>query len=267
MPNHVSNILIVKGTNEKVVEVIKVLMNDNEEVTFDNFFPMPEELRGTTSPTRIVTQEEYDQKKAELEEKLAKGEQVWSTSLPITEEMQSDLINKYGVDNWYDWAIQNWGTKWGAYSVYALSEDSLYFQSAWSTPYNAMVKLSEMYPDVEINVQYADEDFGRNVGEYILKGGDEIDSNVPEGGSMEAMRMALDIQGGEDYYLGDNIYEMLEDDIHDSWYNKFLHLIVEKEIIDEEYPNFVNEYLLEQAVENERFEYASKLRDILKVEN
>ena len=66
MPNHVSNILIVKGTNEKVVEVIKVLMNDNEEVTFDNFFPMPEELRGTTSPTRIVTQEEYDQKKVNL---------------------------------------------------------------------------------------------------------------------------------------------------------------------------------------------------------
>jgi hypothetical protein len=267
MPNHVTNILTVKGTNEKVAEVIKVLMNDNEEVTFDNFFPMPEELRNTTSPTKIVSQKEYDSEKSKLETKLANGEQVWSTSLPITSKMQTELIKKHGADNWYDWAVANWGTKWGAYSGYAISEDSVFFQTAWSTPYKAMVKLSELYPDVEITIAYADEDFGHNVGEYTLKGGEEINSDVPEGGSMDAMRMALDIIGGEDYYLGDNIYEMSEDDIHDSWYNKFLHLILEKEYVDEEYPTFVNEYLLEQAVEDERFEYASKLRDILKVEN
>lgn len=267
MPNHVSNILTVKGTNEKVAEVIKVLMNDNEEVTFDNFFPMPEELRNVSSPVKVVSQKEYDEQKLELERKLASGENVWSTTLPITKEMQDEYLEKYGSDNWYDWAIENWGTKWGAYSGYAINEDSVFFQSAWSTPYEAMVRLSIMYPEVEIKVAYADEDFGHNVGEYTLKDGYEIDSNTPEGGSMEAMRMALNIHDGEDYYLSENIYDITEDDIHDSWYNKLLHLIIEKEIIDEEYPTFVNEYLLEQAVENERFEYASKLKDILKVEN
>lgn len=266
MPNHVTNILTVKGTEKQVKEVMGTIL-ENDEVTFDKFAPMPEDLVKVTSPVSVVSQKEYDEKKAELERKLASGESVWSTTLPITKEMQKDYIEKYGADNWYDWARQNWGTKWGAYNGYRLDENHVTFQSAWSTPVNAMITLSEKFPEVVINVEYADEDFGHNVGEYDVQGGEIIKENVPKGGSMEAMEMALDIQGGEDYYFGEMIYDMSEGDIEDSWYNKFLHLIVKKEYIDSDYPTFIQEYLLNLAVENEQFEYASKLRDVLKVEN
>lgn len=267
MPNHVANILTVKGTPEQVKEVMDILVNENGNITFDKFAPMPEDLVKVTSPVSVVSQKEYDEKKAELERKLASGESVWSTTLPITKKMQKEYIEKYGVDNWYDWAKLNWGTKWGAYDGYKIDDNTVFFQTAWNTPVNAMITLSEKFPEVVINVQYADEDFGHNVGEYDVQGAEIIKENVPKGGSLEAIEMALDIQGGEDYYLGDNIHDMSEDELEDSWYNKFLQVIVKREYIDENYPTFVNEYLLNLAVDNEQLEYASKLRDVLKVEN
>lgn len=265
MPNHISNILSVKGTTEQVKEVINILLDENGAITFNNFFPMPEELRGTTSPTRIVTQDEYDEAIRIREEKAKKGDS-FLPSLPITKEMQKELLDKYGVDNWYDWSVQNWGTKWGAYDGYKISDDSVFFNTAWSTPFNAIEKLSEQFPEVEISVEYADEDFGYNVGQYTFSGGELVDEFVPEGGSKDAIKMAINIQGDE-YYLSDMIYDLQEDDIEDKHYNIFLQVILEDEIVDEDYPSFVNEYLLQQAVENEQFEYASKLRDIIKVEN
>ncbi len=272
MPNHVSNILTVKGSNDKVLEVIKTLLNEKGGVTFDNFAPMPEELRNTISPTRIVSQEEYDKTKKELEEKLANDEKVFSTSLPLTAEIQSELIKKYGAENWYDWALENWGTKWGAYDGYKIDEDSVFFLSAWSTPLNGIIKLSNKFPDVEIIVDYADEDFGHNVGQYTIQNGTMINDNVPEGGSLEAIRMALEITGGEDYYLGDMLSELTEEEVEgikngeSDYYGNFITLVIEREDVDDNFPVFLNQYLLEKAVENEQFEYATKLRDILKVE-
>jgi hypothetical protein len=64
-------------------------------------------------------------------------EQVAATRYPDgTTEKQ-----RQGVDqNWYDWANENWGTKWGTYDVeaVALGGDSspvlIKFQSAWCAP-------------------------------------------------------------------------------------------------------------------------------------
>lgn len=266
MPNHVTNILTINGEENQVKEVMSILFDEKNNITFDGFAPMPEELRNTTSPTRIVTQEEYNKQKTELERKLASGEKVWDTSLPITKEMQDELILKFGTDNWYDWALINWGTKWGAYDGSKIDDNSVSFNSAWATPFTAMVKLSFHFPNIEFSVKYADEDFGYNVGQYTLLNGQVTEQNIPEGGSMDAIRLALDIQGNEDYYLGDMIYEMEEEQIEDSYYNKFLQYIIEKEIINEDYPSHIKQYLLEQAVEKEQFEYASKLRDIMTVE-
>lgn len=53
-----------------------------------------------------------------------------------TTEKQRRGVNQ----DWYDWAIENWGTKWGTYDVeaFALEGDSspvlIKFQSAWSPP-------------------------------------------------------------------------------------------------------------------------------------
>lgn len=271
MPNHVTNILTIKVkennlfSSEKVQEVIKLLLDENDNVTFNNILPMPEELKDTTSPTRVVTQQEYEEAVKKREEEIKNGNN-FLMSLPITKEMQFELISKYGVDNWYDWALVNWGTKWGAYDGYKIDDDMLVFNTAWDSPFSAIAKLSKLYPELLFNVKYADEDFGYNVGQYTFNDGEFVDEYTPEGGSKEAIKMAIEIQGGE-YHLSDMIYDLQEEDVEEKYYNTFLQIILEDEIIDENYPSFVNEYLLNQAVENEQFEYASKLRDIIKVEN
>jgi hypothetical protein len=65
---------------------------------------------------------------------------LFNTFLPLPEEQK---------DNWYDWHINNWGTKWDLNLIEANyiepeKELAIYFYSAWSPPiawYEHMVEL------------------------------------------------------------------------------------------------------------------------------
>lgn len=271
MPNHVTNVLIASG--EDAEKVINELFNENEEITFDKFAPMPEELRGTTSPTSIVSQEDYEKAVAQKKEKEAKGEDISYVSLPITQEMSNKLKDKYGVDNWYDWAKINWSTKWGGYEGYRNSDERCEFQTAWSTPYNAMVTLSKKFPNTKITVQFADEDFGHNVGEYTLLAGLEIEEHMPEGGSAEACKMAMEITGDEYYmdsyidecYNAEEFKNLVDDNFkEDKFIRVLLDLILEKEYVP--YGKHVREFVMQEAVGAEKFEFADKLKNLIEEE-
>lgn len=127
---------------------------------------MPSELKNTTSPTRIVSEEEYKKEKAKLDAVIAKKEEDRTPeerrmcSLPITKEMQKEYLKKYGCDNWYDWAIRNWGTKWGAYDITDWEGDTITFFTAWSVPEPVYEELSNLFPKAEFEVKYADEGGG-----------------------------------------------------------------------------------------------------------
>jgi hypothetical protein len=55
------------------------------------------------------------------------------------------------------------------------SEDTLKFETAWSHPTKVIHALSKKFPDVEFELQYADEDIGANLGHYTIK--DEVESH------------------------------------------------------------------------------------------
>ena len=231
MPNHIENIVTFEGNEKDIKELMNCLVIEDEPST-EGFCPMPTELRGTTSPSKVKDQV---------------------------------LINKYGHDNWYDWALENWGTKWGFYSGSVISDSSVYFQTAWATPYKAMVSLSEKFPSVTIKVQYADEDFGHNVGEYTLLSGDEIDINIPEGGSSEAIKMALEIREEYEWYLL-NMWDDYEDDeikdmLKDDFYINILKVAVDNKIFYEEIHNIVKEKMIQLAVDVEAYRFAQKIKD------
>jgi len=67
---------------------------------------------------------------------------------------------------WYSWNTANWGTKWNAYQQDDKrdTEDTIYFQTAWSSPIDLMFELHKMYSDVKMILTYADEDAGSNTG-------------------------------------------------------------------------------------------------------
>ena len=83
----------------------------------------------------------------------------------------------------YDWCIANWGSKWNSYGYTADSgfkDGKLSFLTAWSAPHPIMQRLSEMYPDIEFEHEWADEDIGMNCGRYVYYDGERTEEYYPE---------------------------------------------------------------------------------------
>ena len=127
-----------------------------QEFSFNNIIPMPEELRGTSSPANVVdTQEEVDKWKEEHSK--------WSDmgmGIPITKKQHASLLTKYEFDNWYDWAVANWDTKWDASEVYLQDDDWMLkyeFETAWSPPEAICHALREQFPDLHISWFFREE--------------------------------------------------------------------------------------------------------------
>lgn len=67
--------------------------------------------------------------------------------------------------NWYEWHVKYWGTKWGAYDGYTkvgATQITFIFETAWSFAEPVARKLASMNYDLDI--KYADEDWGSNCG-------------------------------------------------------------------------------------------------------
>jgi hypothetical protein len=100
----------------------------------------------------------------------------------------NDSIIDFQGNNWYDWNVRNWGTKWDVgvgdkeeYPETELTDESetllIYrFNTAWSPPLPAIEKLSQQYPDLEFSLSF-EEETGWG-GEYLFVDGDgtEIES-------------------------------------------------------------------------------------------
>lgn len=108
-------------------------------------------------------------------------------------------MKKYKDNNWYDWRIKHWNTKWNAYGfeppTFSGDTGTMTFRTANCSPFPVIFRLSKKYPDVEIDLRYADEDIGYNVGEITVCAGELIDDNSPQYGSATAQELAADILG------------------------------------------------------------------------
>lgn len=223
MPNHVANHLEIIGHPKHVQNVLDAVKTTDEEgneipFAYEAFWPMPEEIRHVTAPAQIITKKEYDKQEARRE---LTDEPFFRNN--ITKAMSKDYIERFGANNWYDWALNNWGTKWGAYS--ARLEDStnpdkdgniiqfIYFDTAWSCGATAIQKLSETFPHVKFRLTFGDEDCGFNVGILLYIGGCLEEEYIPEGGTDEAMQIYFDTHGGsEGWEHVDGEWQMIFDD-------------------------------------------------------
>ncbi len=117
---------------------------------------------------------------------------------------------QYGYPDWYDWRINHWGTKWNA--CYSDSLDTLMpkkgyngsytmeytFETAGTMPEPFFTALSKLFPDITIEVQYANEDIGADVGMMSFEGGEILEDEQYEYYSRDAMEEALTIWGDDD---------------------------------------------------------------------
>ena len=212
MPNHVTNQVNFIGTDEDLQKLREAVKGTDKIFSFNSFYPMPEEL-DITSPVTIVSEKKYK----EYLEKKSKNELGDFYTKPITKKMQDRFIKEYGVDNWYDWRLGNWGTKWDCYDIISDEDfvDSIEFSTAWSTPIRAMLKLSSLFPNVEINVKYYDENIGYNIGKYTLIGGELVEEYEPNT-SYDSLSLYYEMTEDEGYFgyvLSNSELEVSEYDI------------------------------------------------------
>ena len=137
MPNECMNTLGIMGKKEDVEAFVKFVTTENNEIAlFDSLIPFPKELDDSTFPVNIED----------------KGK-------------NSELVSKYGSDNWYDWKINNWGTKWGDYELTpgkitkAYSEDEWHihfnYTTAWSPGENELANaICKQFPKLKAMIQY-----------------------------------------------------------------------------------------------------------------
>ena len=77
-------------------------------------------------------------------------------------------LAKHGHKNWYDWCVDNWGTKWNAggedngdmqVDFDADGDDSIalfQFDTAWAPPLGVMQKLRDDHPELSIECRYSE---------------------------------------------------------------------------------------------------------------
>lgn len=102
-----------------------------------------------------------------------------------------------GVVCWYEWNIQNWGTKWNAYDTDVISDTEVRFDTAWSHPLPVIEELVKRFPEDNLEIKYADEDTGYNFGHYLVIDGERMDIGLPEEGTPEATLWAYRLKYDE----------------------------------------------------------------------
>lgn len=112
-----------------------------------------------------------------------------------------DNLCQFGVPDWYEWSIRNWGTKWNSCNTF-LSEDgkTVYFDTAWSPAIPAIEKMARMHPDVKITHEYAEEQTGFMSGRYVYENGLAVEESQFDPYSKEAYEMSFDLWGNEEDY-------------------------------------------------------------------
>ena len=136
MPNWCNNSITITGPADQMKtlwETAKTAQNGDFGL-LQAMVPMPEALRGTTSPDPLPEQGNYKGPQPEID----------------------------GSTNWYDWAVNNWGTKWDVDSEGLEFEDtedgyatiSGWFDSAWAPPIQAYNTFLEQNKEMSIRANY-----------------------------------------------------------------------------------------------------------------
>lgn len=191
MPNHTANNFTVTGPVADVKRFLQQAAGSDTELSFNSLIPLPTVLKAVSSPVRIQPQEEINATwdewyKRKDEGKLEKWEleQGRPMGMGITQDTYNTLIKEYGVSNWYDWSVLNWGTKWDCYDVrewnIAVADEemtaTIYYETAWSPATQLWLTVSQQYPTLTFFHEYADEG-GGFLGDETIHNGTVIEEN------------------------------------------------------------------------------------------
>ena len=147
-------------------------------------------------------------------------EGLLNAMVPMPERLKDTVKGSNGdEDNWYDWAVSNWGTKWDVSLEgleYTDNEDgtatiSGWFDSAWAPPIDCYNRFIEANSDCTVNASYYE--MGCDFGGFYDNGDDEyLEGLYDEARLPEEERSDLFKRLDDEYGLVDQITEWDEID-------------------------------------------------------
>jgi hypothetical protein len=160
MPNWCQQYGEVRGSNKELKRFIEAIRIEQTEEwkalpewnrnnwDMNQLFPIPTELHETVAGFL-----------GKDEDGNPKPEQI------ALEEQQKRNIDKYGHKDWYDWANENWDTKWGACNVdfdeNRFEENStsidIHWESAWSPAVGLIRNISAKFPELVFGMHFTEE--------------------------------------------------------------------------------------------------------------
>jgi hypothetical protein len=164
MPNWCLNNLHVEGDLNALQDFKKrvlVQSDENDEIltfTMERLMPTPKELLEMTAPVMWRGDENDTDGKLEFEKTV------------------SELKEKYGYTDWYDWRVDNWGTKWDAAESYILDDEDKFLNIEYNTAWGPNIEwvrfAAKVYPSLKFKLLF--EEPGCNFcGIYEVTGDDE----------------------------------------------------------------------------------------------
>jgi hypothetical protein len=164
MPNHITNLLEVHGEPQRVKDFFAFIAGENGAMDFNKVIPMPESLNIEDSSLGEIGMKYWLSKSTAVKERF---DRLSDTDKEKALELGKKYIHnkkRYGHTTWYGWARDNWGTKWNAYNINTWDGNTIEWNTAWSGSEAIIEKLVELFPDLEFDYWYDDEDAGYNVG-------------------------------------------------------------------------------------------------------
>ena len=138
MPNYCNNVVEIRGPQAQVKALV------DHRLDFQKIHPYPPEL------DIVAGRSGADDSPEQI-------------ALVAAEESN---LKKYGYKNWYDWCVNNWGTKWNAGGdndamQVDYDEDQgdqgialFQFDTAWAPPLGVLEKLMDTHPELSIECRY-----------------------------------------------------------------------------------------------------------------
>jgi hypothetical protein len=136
MPNYCNNTVKITADKATIKRIEQSLKTSDNDGFLNCIHPMPTELKDTVAGSEDA-KPEFQKKQSE------------------------QLIEKYGFDNWYDWRVENWGTKWEVNECYGdpvISDNGetieFGFDTAWSPATGAYHYFLSENPNASLFATY-----------------------------------------------------------------------------------------------------------------
>jgi hypothetical protein len=153
MPNWVSNSLIIEGSADTIKAIKEQLARPILDKSKDY-------QTGEVKETVITPVMSFRNIIFVPDDKI---DLYHETNGSKKDEATGEMIRTGDTEwNWYNFNNREWGTKWDIHHGVFLAEDKpdslIYaFDTAWSPPVEAMLRLTEQYPEAKIILDYEEE--------------------------------------------------------------------------------------------------------------